>query len=158
MMSRKWDKLVAWSELLGGTAGLLILLPVAAIQRVAALTPIYFLGAGFGFLFAMIAGWRLLRDKQFGRELSLVVQLLQVVQIVANGWMFKYVTGLQLVLEIDSRGVGFSPGVNATAWLGPTLAPSASIVGINFFALWATIYLARQLFVSRLRVPITDPG
>jgi hypothetical protein len=80
------------------------------------------------------------------------------VQIVANGWMFKYVTGLQLVLEIDSRGVGFSPGVNATAWLGPTLAPSASIVGINFFALWATIYLARQLFVSRLRVPITDPG
>jgi hypothetical protein len=156
-MSRKWDKLVAWSELLGGIAGLLILLPIAAIQRGGALTPIYYIGAGFGFLLAMIAGWRLLRGKQFGRELSVVLQILQVVQIIANGWMFKYVTGLQLLLKIGPSGVEFSPGVNAAVWLGPTLAPAPSSIGINLFALWATIYLARQLAVNRLRLPIADP-
>src|SRR5258708_42503 len=156
-MSRKWDKLVAWSELLGGIFGLLILLPVAAIQRGNVLTPIYYIGAGFGFLLAMIAGWRLLRGKPFGRELSVVVQILQVVQIIANGWMFKYVTGLQLVVKIGRSTVEFSPGVNASVWLGPTLAPAASSIGINLFALWATIYLGRQLAVNRLRLPIADP-
>jgi len=152
-MNRKWEKLVAWSELLGGIAGLLVLLPLAAIQRPAALTPIYYIGAGFGFLLAIVAGWRLLRGKKFSRELSFLVQLLQVVEIIAKGWMFHYVTGLQLLLMIGPNGVELSPGVNAAVWLGPTLAPSASMIGINLFALWGSIYLARQLAVNRSRLP-----
>src|SRR4051794_36134418 len=106
-MSRKWDKLVAWPELLGGIVGLLILLPIAAIQMRGVLTPRYYVGAGLGFLLAAIAGWRLLRDKQFGRELSLVVQILQVVQVTATGWMFKYVTGLQVLVRIGRSLVEF---------------------------------------------------
>ena len=152
-MNRKWEKLVAWSELLGGVAGILVLLPITAIQRPAALAPIYYVGAGFGFSLAIVAGWRLLKGKTHGRALSVFVQVLQVVQVIANGWMFKYVTGLQLLVKFGLNGVEVSPGVNAAVWLGPTLVPAAPIIGINLFALWASIYLARQLAVNRLRLP-----
>jgi hypothetical protein len=156
-MTRKWDRVVAWPELLGGTVGLVVLLPLATIQMRGVLTPTYYVGAGLGFLLAAIAGWRLLRGKQFGRELSLAVQILQVVQVTATGWMFKYVTGLQVLVRIGRSLVEFSPGVNAGVWLGPTLVPVAPSIGINLFALWATIYLARQSGVNRLRVAIEDP-
>jgi hypothetical protein len=148
-MNRKWDQLIAWSELLGGLTGLVVLLPVAAIQRVASLGPMYYLGAGLGFLAAMVAGVLLLKRKQFGREFSLVVQLLQVVQLTALGWMVQYATGIQVLVKIGPGTFQLSPGVNAAVWLAPTLVPVHWAIGVNMFALWAAIYLARGIFKQR---------
>ena len=150
-MNRKWDRLIAWSELLGGLAGLVVLLPVAAIQRVASLGPMYYLGAGLGFLAASVAGVLLLRRKQFGRELSLVVQLLQVVQLTALGWMIHYATGIQALIKIGPGTFQLSPGVNAAVWFAPTLVPAHWTIGVNMFALWAAIYLASGIVEQRAR-------
>ncbi|HEY5021720.1 MAG TPA: hypothetical protein VII30_04445, partial [Gemmatimonadaceae bacterium] len=126
----------------GGLVGLVVLLPLAAIQRVALLGPMYYLGAGLGFLGALVAGVLLLRRKQLGRELSLVVQLLQVVQLTALGWMIHYATGIQALIKIGPGTFQLSPGVNAAVWFAPTLVPAHWAIGINMFALWAAIYLA----------------
>ena len=150
-MYRKWDRLIAWSELLGGLAGLVVLLPVAAIQRVASLGPIYYLGAGLGFLVASVAGVLLLRRKPFGRELSLVVQLLQVVQLTGFGWMIHYATGIQVLIKMGPGTFQLSPGVNAAVWLAPTLIPADWTIGVNMFALWAAIYLASGTVEQRAR-------
>jgi glucose dehydrogenase len=150
-MNRKWDQLIAWSELLGGLAGLVVLLPVTAIQRVALLGPMYYLGAGLGFLAALVAGVLLLRRKQFGRELSLVVQLLQVVQLTALGWKIQYATGIQALIKIGPGTFQLSPGVNAAVWFAPPLVPAHWAIGVNMFALWAAIYLARGIVKQRAR-------
>jgi predicted membrane protein len=149
-MNETGELLIAWSEFLGGVVGLLVLLPIAAIQRVAPLGPAYYLGAGLGFIFAIIAGWRLLRRQSLGRELSLIVQLLQVVQITALGWIVQYATGLQVLVKVRPDMFQVSPGVNAAVWFGPTLVPVPWVIGINLFALWASIHLARKLATKRV--------
>ena len=152
-MSNNLKLLVAWSELLGGAVGLLVLLPITASQKLG-LAPLYYVGAGTAFLLASVAGWLLLKNQKLGYKLSLLVQLLQVVQIVVSSWEFQYATGLQVLLRIDTTGFEFSPGVNAAVWLGPTLVPSPSMVAINLFALWASIFLARQLTTRRAQLAL----
>jgi hypothetical protein len=76
-MNVKWKLIIAWSEFLGGLVGLVVLLPVTAMQRVTSIGPIYYLGAGLGFLVAGVAGWKLMRGQPWGLELSFIVQVLQ---------------------------------------------------------------------------------
>src|SRR4051794_3618568 len=89
-MRAKPYQIIAWSQLAGGAAGIAVLLPLAAFQNVAPLGAGYYVQAAAGFLFAAWAGWKLLRRKPLGRELSLVVQLLQIAQVTAAGWMLQY--------------------------------------------------------------------
>ena len=148
-MVEKGNQIIGWSELLGGAAGLLVLLPIAAIQRRVPLGVMYYVGSGVGFVFASLAGWRLLTGRPGGHELSLIVQLLQIVQLTAFGWAFQYAVGLQMLLKAGRGLFEVSPGVNATVWLGPTLVPAPSSIVINVFAIWASIYLGRALTRSR---------
>jgi hypothetical protein len=140
-MRAKPYQIIAWSELAGGTAGVAVLLPIAAFQNVARLGAGYYVQAATGFLFAAWAGWRLLQRKPLGRELSLAVQLLQIVQITAAGWMVQYATGLQVLVKTGPGLFQVSPGVNAAVWLGPTIVPVDWQIAVNLFALWASIYL-----------------
>lgn len=140
-MSAKPYQVIAWSQMCGGIIGAAILLPIAALQRVAPVGVAYYLPAAGAFLVAAWAGWRLLYKQAFGRELSLAVQLLQVVQLTAAGWMFQYVTGLQVLVKVGARLFQVSPGVNSAVWFGPTLVPVDWQVTVNFFALWASVQL-----------------
>src|SRR6476619_51501 len=140
-MRLKPNQIIAWSELGGGIAGIAVLLPIAAFQNVARLGVGYYVQATAGFLLAAWAGWRLLRNEALGRELSLTVQLLQVVQLTAAGWMLQYATGLQLLVKTGPGLFQVSPGVNAAVWFGPTLVPADWQIAVNLFALWTSIYL-----------------
>lgn len=143
-MMRKSLQIVAWSELLGGAAGLFVLLPIAALQHVASLGPGYYVIAVAGFSVAIAAGWGLLRHRPLGRPLSLVVQSLQVVQCIAGSWMIQYATGVQVLLKLRSGNFQFSPGVNAAIWFGPTLVPAEWMIGLNLYALWALWVLLQR--------------
>jgi hypothetical protein len=140
-MKAKPYQIIAWSQLGGGIAGVVVLLPTIAFQNVARLGAAYYVLATTGFLFAAWAGWLLLRKKALGRELSLAVQVLQIVQITAAGWMVQYATGLQVLVKTGPGLFQVSPGVNAAVWFGPTILPVDWQIAVNLFALWASIYL-----------------
>ena len=151
-MTIKGEQLIAWSEMLGGAIGLVVLLPIAAYEHVVPLSAIYYVSSALGFVLSIVAGWRLFRRQVGGRELSLVVQVLQVLQVTALGWSIQYAAGLQVLVKIERGMFMVSPGANAGMWFGPTYSPLPWMVAVNLFALWASVHLVRALRRANMMV------
>jgi hypothetical protein len=101
----------------------------------------YFFVTGAAFVISCLAGYFLLRIKNIGFILSIIVQGVQIFQLIWNGSRYKFEAGLQVLITISGRNFTISPGFNVGLWFGHFPLNSPSAITINFIALLAFLYL-----------------
>ena len=143
-MTRKAvEALIGVNEVLGGA--LILAAQASAVRHgLAALPTRYFylsiLVAGM----SMWAGWLLIRRKRLGRQLSIVLQALQVFGVASRMFSWRFELGLKVTVEMTASSVmthwGFGGLYGVWPWPG---APENTLV-FNPLALIALLYLVRQ--------------
>ena len=142
-MQVSWHKVIGWSELLAGVAGLGGILFTGMRPSPVTLPASYYLVAVAGFVLAIQAGWLLLSGARWGLPLSALVQALQVVQVSTGSAAFSFAAGLQVLVRRTPGSGKISSGMNTGVWIGPTSLPFESFVAVNLLALLALWLLLR---------------
>lgn len=103
-MTTNWNgirKAIGWYEIIGGAIGLLLILFLTFridIFSNAFATLIYIIFSAL-FLVSMLAGYSVLKNKNYGFSLSIIIQLLQSIQFILKGTYFSFLAGAQLTFQ-----------------------------------------------------------
>lgn len=158
-MSPRFRKFLAASEIGGGL--IVMGLPVLVSLQGAGIAWWYWiLFECFGVLAVMAGRW-LWRDEPVGRELSGLIQAVQIVQFQTSTLGFSALAGFQLRLTISETGFNFGPAFYGT--IGITVGQGMPwFIMINFFSMYALYALIRSAPGERNRAeshPVTpvDP-
>ena len=163
-MKAPWLKFLAWSELLAGAGGFIIL---ALFDRAHAdQVPWWQIGFTTSFLTASaIAGFLLIRGEVGGLRLSVLVQALQLIGF-SIGWRYVAAAGLELTPIVSTtgfgvlagaegqcvfgdavdgtlNGLGLGAGITLGVWPNRPLKDSTATVGVNLVALFFLVRLLR---------------
>ena len=94
--------------------------------------PLLLFGLG-GFVLVGLAGLTLLRGREVGEALTIVVQVPQLFQVTAGPLAFRFIAGPE-VSVFWNQGFGWFLGLTSTAnlWRGPADPPF--VLGVNLFA------------------------
>jgi hypothetical protein len=140
-MSPRFRKFLAASEIGGGL--ILIVLPVLVTLQGAGIAWWYWiLFECFGLLAVMAGRW-LWRDEPVGRELSGLIQAVQIFQFQTSTLGVTAMAGFQLRLTVSETNVEFGPGLHGT--IGFTAGQGMPwFIMINFFSMYALYALIRS--------------
>ncbi len=128
-------RVVALVELLGASWGTLGFVGVFS-RLTGGVQASWYSFVAFGF-FALVgtAGVLLLRGRQLGVGLSLIAQLMQVVQVVAGPIAFRFQSGPQLTVWFLGHRVGAYAGILAAVTVSRTDASPTFALGLNLVPL-----------------------
>ena len=137
----KIHKAIAWCQIIGGAAGI-VMLPEVVHQNISGLGVLFYIGWVIAFGLSIVAGLLLVMGRVTGARLSVLVQALQLIHISAWTSELRYVSGPLLALGIsDTGGIGLTYGFEAIFWIGPATREDIVYLAINIFALAALWYL-----------------
>ena len=143
-------KLIAWSEIIGGTIGLLLLAYLTFKTAVLPTTVVILPGLS-GFLFTIAAGALLMRNTARGRLLSMAVQAVQIPLVSTAAFAFRFQAGPQALVGAWGREsvayVGFR--TDYTLQLSPISEPHGFVV--NLAAVFGLVWLAVEAVRQRKR-------
>ena len=146
---------IAWAQILGGIAGMLVgplmILLTGAWRGMSILAAIPLMTLLVGcFGFSILSGYHLLRDQKRGLRFSTINQALQIVSLTSPVAIWSYMTGVSLTLTLGAIiRFGFNIGGSTNVFLGPDIdAPWG--VGLNLVALYFFIMLRRAVVTESL--------
>ena len=152
-MQFNWPRIIAWSHLLGGIAGL-SLLALTPFPRGGSGPPdIWVVGSLALFGLSVASGISNLRRRPSGPRLSATVELLQLVQFQSGTFGYMYMSGIQVLLVVSTTTFTFSPGVRSGFWLGGGVS-SAPYIAIDLFSVFALWMLRRARRTQQARPSI----
>jgi hypothetical protein len=130
-------KLIAWSEIVGGTLGLLLLAYLTFKTAVLPTAAVILPGLS-GFLFTIAAGVLLARNTARGRLLSMAVQAVQIPLVSTAAFAFRFQAGPQALVGESASYIGFR--TDYTLQFPPVSEPHGLVV--NLAAVFALMWLA----------------
>ena len=100
---------------------------------------------------SVFCGWLLLRNSKAGRDLSVLLQAVQVLGIGANGVDFQVILGPAVTLGVvPGQWVGLKAALTPQLhWFGVRPAGAPAIIQVNLLALIWAIYLSDWLWERR---------
>lgn len=143
MRRKAVEALIGVNQVLGGVLILTGQLSAVRHGLIALPTLYFYLGMGVAGV-SMWVGWLLIRGQRLGRQLSIVLQALQVFGVASRMFSWRFELGLKATVELTSSSVithwGFGGLFGAWPWPG---AAELTFV-FNPLALIAMLYLVRQ--------------
>ena len=143
-------KLIAWSEIIGGTLGLLLLAYLTFKTAVLPTAAVILPGLS-GFLFTIAAGVLLARNTARGRLLSMAVQAVQIPLVSTAAFSFRFQAGPQALVGAWGREsvAYFGFRTDYTLLLPPVSDPHGLVV--NLAAVFGLAWLAVEGLRQRKR-------
>jgi hypothetical protein len=136
-------KLIGWSEIVGGAAGLL-LLGSSVLWPHQPLSLLNSGGGGAAFTASALAGLLLLRHHRWGTILTFVAQAAQIFHIQRPDFSFSFFAGPQLMVRVTEGTIQVSAGVDASFWMGSNMDPEPFMFAFNFFPIIAIVYVGMR--------------
>ena len=142
-MRKFWQRIIAVAEVVGG---ILALSAIIFAAKAGASKSAILLGAGLD-LFVVVAGMALWLRPALGSVLSEIALGLQAVQVFSAWFVWQYVAGMALLVQVVGGEVGWSGGLQVRHRFSQEGGGSGAGVGVNLMAVAALTYLV----VSRRR-------
>jgi hypothetical protein len=136
-------KIVAIYQIIGGILGLMVAGFTVEISVLYNL--IFFLFIICFFLYSILCGIVLLKNRSLGITLTVINQVLQIVGFAILGYAFKYVSGISFTILIDLSENTFFFNLGLSEWKILLMGHSdLSNVSINLIPIFIIIYTERM--------------
>jgi hypothetical protein len=136
-MIKFWQRIIAGAEVVGGSVALIAIIFAA---KAGAGKAAIVVGAGLD-LFVIAAGVALWLRPRMGIGLLEVALGLQAVQVFSAWFVWQYVAGVALMVQVVGGEVGWSGGLLVRHSFSAGNGGSGAGVGVNLIAVAALIYL-----------------
>ncbi len=137
-----WTKTIAAMEAIGGVVGIITHLWVMFSSSNSVMFILCFFGLG-AFVASFMAGLWLWQDDDLGYKWSLRVIAAQIPVLATPMIGYMFISGANFTLLLGA-GFFFSAGIGSHCSLS-IMQPAAGLVGVNFVALAAFLYLRRHI-------------
>jgi hypothetical protein len=137
MAAERWRRVLGWSQLICGLLAIAIL-PWAAGRMPSITNPGSYIAGTLVYVgLTALAGIGLLRRSDWSVPLSACVQIPQLFWVANPSFLFKFVCGLMLLIQLTPGDLSFRAGFEVSAWLGRNPGPEQHFYVLNLFPILA---------------------
>ena len=137
-------KLIGIYQIIGGLIGLGIMIwLITMVLPVSFMVAIILFVSLSSFLFSITCGLGLVFKKSWAIDLSLVLQLLQIINFTLFGYSFKFISGLGILLNVDFTNSTQFKLKASEPWFSFTNLsdPNEMIIGVNLAAILIAFFI-----------------
>lgn len=146
-------KLIGWIQIIGGITGLGLIgyLLLQTVEITGAILLIYLIGISL-FIFSIYTGNTLVfsLDKSRGLVLTIINQLLQLIQFSILGYGISYSSGAELLIGLKGRSLDFNFAIVVSTFIMSINSNHVFLIDVNLFAV--LILVISIILYNRLKM------